>query len=48
MNTQSVDGVACHPARAARANPKIAEMLAGTTVHNVVVTPKRLVNFVVP
>jgi len=33
--------------QAARANPKIAEMLAGKTVHKVVVVPKRLVNFVV-
>jgi leucyl-tRNA synthetase len=33
--------------QAARSQPKIAEMLAGKTVHKVIVVPKRMVNFVV-
>jgi leucyl-tRNA synthetase len=33
--------------QAARAQPKIAEILSGKTVHNVIVVPKRMVNFVV-
>jgi leucyl-tRNA synthetase len=33
--------------QAARTQPKIAEMLAGKTVHKVIVVPKRMVNFVV-
>jgi leucyl-tRNA synthetase len=33
--------------QAARAQPKIAEILSGKTVHKVIIVPKRMVNFVV-
>jgi leucyl-tRNA synthetase len=41
-----VDADEAEVEKAAREDPRIAELLAGTTVHRVVVVPGRLVNFV--